>query len=63
MRSMDFAEFHRNKLLQNMTGLMFLIRALAHADVDSQITTAPIPICKALTHVGEFEPMILAVVI
>jgi hypothetical protein len=46
-----------------MTRLMFLIRALVHADVDSQIATAPIPICKALAHVGDFAPMILAVVI
>jgi hypothetical protein len=42
---------------------MFLIRALTHADVDSQIATAPIQICKALTHVGDFAPMILEVVI
>ena len=42
---------------------MFLIRALTHADVDSQIATAPIPICKALTHVDDFAPMILEVVI
>jgi hypothetical protein len=42
---------------------MFLIRAVAHADIDSQIATAPMPICKTLTQVGDFAPMILVVVI
>ena len=39
------------------------IRAPAHADVDSQIATAPMPICKTLTQVGDFVPIILVVVI
>ncbi len=30
---------------------------------DSPIAIAPIPICKALTHVGDFAPIILVVVI
>ena len=42
------AEFHQNKLLRNMTRQMFLIRALTHADVDSQIATAPMPILEPL---------------
>jgi hypothetical protein len=33
------------------------------ADNDSPIAIAPIPICKALTHVGDLAPMILVVVI
>ncbi|MFL6485365.1 MAG: hypothetical protein ACJ71D_01455 [Nitrososphaera sp.] len=42
---------------------MFLIRALTYADVDSPMATAPMPICRALTQVGDFAPMILVVVI
>jgi hypothetical protein len=42
------AEFHQNKLLRNTTRQMFLIRALAHADIDSPMATAPMPIVKPL---------------
>jgi hypothetical protein len=33
------------------------------ADNDSPMATAPIPICKALTHVGDFALITLVVVI